>query len=193
MTSQTINLDLIPQGVNPIIHVSQYDKGQTWLFNLLKDGIAYTIPDNALVTIQGTKEDNTGFQYACTYSGSVVEAEETNQMTMFAGDVAAELRITKSDSLIGTLNFIIRVEPTTLADDVEISETDLPLLEEAIEAAAEVKQYSGDAEAYAIGTRNGEPVPSDDPAYHNNSKYYAENCIGMITDAQWSSINTILN
>lgn len=31
-----------------------------------------------------------------------------------------------------------------------------------------------DSEAYAIGTRNGTPVTSDDPAYENNSKYYAE-------------------
>lgn len=31
-----------------------------------------------------------------------------------------------------------------------------------------------DAEAYAVGTRDGEPVESDDPAYHNNAKYFAE-------------------
>lgn len=31
-----------------------------------------------------------------------------------------------------------------------------------------------DAEAYAIGKRDGEDVGSTDPAYHNNSKYYAE-------------------
>lgn len=30
------------------------------------------------------------------------------------------------------------------------------------------------AEGYALGTHNGEPVPSTDPAYHNNAKYYAE-------------------
>lgn len=29
------------------------------------------------------------------------------------------------------------------------------------------------AEAYALGTRNGVPVGSDDIAYHNNSQYYA--------------------
>lgn len=30
------------------------------------------------------------------------------------------------------------------------------------------------AEGYAVGTHDGEPVPSTDPAYHNNAKYYAE-------------------
>lgn len=31
-----------------------------------------------------------------------------------------------------------------------------------------------DSEAYALGTRDGSAVSSDDPTYHNNSKYYAE-------------------
>ena len=30
------------------------------------------------------------------------------------------------------------------------------------------------AEAYAVGERGGTPVPSTDPTYHNNAKYYAE-------------------
>lgn len=34
--------------------------------------------------------------------------------------------------------------------------------------------YRQAAEAYAVGTRYGEPVEEDDPAYHNNAKYYAE-------------------
>ena len=32
-----------------------------------------------------------------------------------------------------------------------------------------------DSEAYAVGTRGGTPVTSDDPAYHNNSKWYNDN------------------
>lgn len=193
MTSQTINLDLIPQGIPPIIHVSQYDKGQTWLFNVLKGGSAFTIPSGSTITIQGTKSDSTGFQYPCTYSGSVVTATEEQQMTIFAGDVATELSITNGDDLIGSINFIIRVEPAALADDTEISETDLPLIEQAIEDLPLVEQYKEDAEAWANGTRNGTPVTSGDPAFEHNAKYYADNCIGMITDAQWSAIQTILS
>lgn len=200
MTSQTINLDLIPQGIPPIIHVSQYDKGQTWLFNVLKGGSAFSIPSGSAITIQGTKSDSTGFQYPCTYAGSVVTAIEQQQMTVFAGDVPTELVITNGDDLIGSLNFIIRVEPAALAEDTEISETELPLIEEAAELAehiaeyiAEIEDFSETSEAYAVGTRGGTPVTSSDPAYHNNAKYYADNCIGMITDAQWSAIQTILS
>lgn len=49
---------------------------------------------------------------------------------------------------------------------------------EAAQAAAEAAAGSiGDeveqAEAWAAGTRDGQPVPSTDPAYHNNAAYYA--------------------
>lgn len=200
MTTQTFSLDLIPKGIPPIVHVSQYDKGQTWTVNITKDGSPFSVPAGSGVTVQGTKEDGTGFQYICTYSGSVVTVTEEQQMTVFAGDVPVEIRITKDDAIIGSLNFILRVEKAALADDTVISETDLPLIEEAVEIInqvpeimAQIEGYSEDAEAWAKGTRGGDPVTSGDPAYHNNSKYYADNCIGMITDAQWSAIQTILS
>ena len=42
------------------------------------------------------------------------------------------------------------------------------------EALASFNQDVSDAEAWAAGTRNGSPVSSSDPAYHNNAKYFAE-------------------
>ena len=45
------------------------------------------------------------------------------------------------------------------------------VLEEAKETTLEA---AGNAEAWAVGNRGGSAVPSTDPAYHNNSKYYAE-------------------
>jgi hypothetical protein len=47
-------------------------------------------------------------------------------------------------------------------------------LQEAQEALDAFEQDTSDAEAWAVGTRDGAPVGSTDPAYHNNSKYYAE-------------------
>ena len=198
MTSQTINLNLIPGAVEPIINVSQYDKGQTWLFNLFEGSQPFTIPTGSAVVIQGTKGDNTGFQYSCTYSGNVVTATEQQQMTILSGRVPAELVITKDNDLIGTLNFVLMVEPAALRDDTVISETDLPLIEEAVEALSHIdetlatmKGYAEDSEAYADGKRSGADVGSSDPAYHNNSKYYADNCIGMIMDEQWTQIEAL--
>lgn len=195
MTTQTFNLDLIPNGIPPIVYVSQYDKGQQWIFNIVKENQLFTIPPYSSVTVQGTKKDGTGFQYPCTYSGYQVFVTEEQQMTIFNGDVKAELCIANGDDLIATLNFIIRIEPAPLNDDTLISETMLPLIEQAAEIAqhiGQIKGYAEDSEKYALGTIDGVPVPSTDPAYHNNAKYYADNFVGYITDAQWAAIQAIL-
>lgn len=180
MTSQTINLDLIPNGVNPVINVSQYDKGQTWLFNILVNGSTFNIPTGSSVTIRGTKRDSTGFVYACSFSGSTVTAIVQDQMTVCSGDQKGELRIEKNGDIIATMNFTIRVKPSALADTTQISETDLPLIEQAVELMNEapqiIAQMEGleqDAEAWAKGTKNGAAVPSSAEQYHNNSYWYA--------------------
>ena len=188
MTTQTLPLNLIPKGVCPRLYVSQYDKGQTWYFDLYAGTEAYTIPSEASVTIQGTKPDKTGFQYACSFSGNRVEATEQQQMTVIAGEVPAEIRIENNNEIIATLNFIIAVEKAALADDTVISETDLPLIEEAIEVLGHadelVQRIEGDvttsgnnalkAEGFAVGQQNGSDVASGSPYYHNSAKYYKE-------------------
>lgn len=42
------------------------------------------------------------------------------------------------------------------------------------EDAESIQDYTYDSEAWAKGTRGGIAVSSDDPTYHNNSKYYAD-------------------
>lgn len=44
----------------------------------------------------------------------------------------------------------------------------------AINKAAESLASSLESEAWAIGTKDGDPVTSDDPQYENNSKYWAD-------------------
>lgn len=187
MTSQTIELNLIPKGISPRLYVSQYDKGQTWNFDIYAGSDPFTIPNNSTITIQGTKPDGRGFAYTCSSSGSRVTATEQEQMTVLAGDVPAEIKITNSGEVIATLNFIIAVEKAALSSDTPISETELP----AIIALAE--QQVLDAEAWANGTRNGVPIGSSDPAYEKNGKYYADHFVGYITDTQWTQITAILS
>ena len=43
-------------------------------------------------------------------------------------------------------------------------------------------QNASDSEAYGAGTRDGVPVDSTDPAYHNNSRYYKEQAEQAIID-----------
>ena len=154
MTSQTFNLELIPQGVPPIVHVSQYDKGQTWLIDVTENGIPFTIPSGTSVAIQGTKPDNTGFQYAGTYSGTQVEFTVEQQMTVLAGELDCELVLVNGEEQVATINFILAVEPAALDDETIISETELPLIEQAAELGAVINAYATQIHADATTAAN---------------------------------------
>ena len=144
MTNQTFNLDLIPQGVPPIVHVSQYDKGQTWEIHLHENGIVFPVPANTSAAIQGTKPDSTGFQFPAVISAgdNVVTFTLEQQMTVFSGDIDCELVLVNGDDQVATINFILSVEPAALDDDTVISETQLPLIEQAAELGAVINNYA---------------------------------------------------
>ena len=52
----------------------------------------------------------------------------------------------------------------------------------ATQAAAAAMQDADDAEAWAVGKRNGADVPSTDPTYHNNAKYYKDQAQAVVGD-----------
>ena len=56
------------------------------------------------------------------------------------------------------------------------------------EDAQNAAQDASDAEAWAVGQRNGVDVPSTDPAYHNNAKYYKDQA-GAIAGGGVTSFN----
>ena len=55
---------------------------------------------------------------------------------------------------------------------------------------APISEWTEEAEAWAVGERDGEPVPSTDETYHNNSKYYAEICESDATSADTSALDS---
>lgn len=184
MITQSINLNLITGQVLPRVNASQYDNNTRTLTMYLYDGeLTFNIPNGVSGYIQGTKPDRTGFQYLATVAAgsNVVTFDITEQMTAVAGDVTCELVLVDGDDRIATVNFILHVEPAALSDDTVMSETELPLIEEAAELAQQIggfiEQMDADAaksEAYGAGTVNGVPVTSDNPAYENNAKYYSD-------------------
>jgi hypothetical protein len=170
MITQTINLNLIPGSPLPRINVSQYDNGsRTLQFNLYNGVSPYEIPSGASVYIVGTKADNTGFEYACTFDGTLVSVDITDQMTVFAGEVQSELRIVQSDEILGTANFIINVESAALSDDTQISETDIPIIQRIPEILEEAEGYADTAHKWATFGADTET-----PSSSNNAKYWAE-------------------
>ena len=60
----------------------------------------------------------------------------------------------------------------------------------AAQSVLDAQQNEQDAEAWAVGERGGVPVPSTDPTYHNNAKYYADLGSEVIQDDQVSLYTT---
>lgn len=143
---QRIKVNLIPtyDMTLPVIHLKQYDQtdnsvGKQVELELYYGDDEYTVPDNALVTFQGTKTDKTGYQYEVTsVSGNLVTVDIKSQMTVLSGTHNAELRITKDGSIINSTKFVMDIDSAALSDDTVISKTELPLLEKAIEAETTV-------------------------------------------------------
>lgn len=190
MITQTINLNLIPGSPQPRINVSQYDNGsRTLQFNLYNGVSPYEIPSGASVYIVGTKADNTGFEYACTFDGSLVSVDITDQMTVFAGEVQSELQIRQSGEVLGTANFIINVERAALSDDTQISETDIPIIQRIPEILGEAEEYADTAHKWATFGADTET-----PSSTNNAKYWAEQSQTYAAGAlHWKSSVTFAN
>lgn len=152
MITQTLKLNLIPGQVLPRVNASQYDAGTRTLQMLLYNGDqVFNMASGMSAFVQGTKPDRTGFQYSATSTegSNVVTLVVTQQMTVVSGEVTCELVIASGNDRIATVNFVLYVEPAALADDTVISETDLPLIEQAAELAQEIEGIAADVEADA--------------------------------------------
>ena len=143
---QRVKVNLIPSYnmILPVVHLKQYDKtesseGKQIELELYSGSDVYEVPSGASVTIQGTKSDKKGYQYEVTnVEGNLVTVDIKDQMTVLSGHHYAELRITKNGSIINSTKLVMDIDSSALSDDTVISDTDLPLLQEAIDAEAVV-------------------------------------------------------
>lgn len=145
MVTQTINLNMVPGSVYPVVHVNQFDNDAGALIFKLYNGAAFSIPSSSAVVINGTKPDGYGFTYPATYSGNTVTADLTEQMTAVVGEVKCELRITKGTNVVGTQDFILLVEPAALDENTVISDSDIPAISAASTYASEAAASAADA------------------------------------------------
>lgn len=186
------NLKLTPSqfGQNSIVvNCSQYDSlFRVIQFNLFNGNAVYSIPEGSVVTIRGTKKDNTGFEYECDYSNNVVTFPLQQQITIFPGKVPAELRITSNGEIIGSWNFLFLVEESPLTNDTIISETQLPLLESALQAASEAENYKNLAQASADNASESEQNASESEA---NALTYSQNAQTSANSVSQSEANAL--
>lgn len=186
------NLKLTPSQFGQsslVVSCSQYDSlFRVIQFNLFNGNSIYSIPEGSVVTIRGTKKDNTGFEYECDYSNNVVTFPLQQQITIFPGKVPAELRITSNGEIIGSWNFLFLVEESPLTNDTIISETDLPLLESALQASAEAENYKNLAQVSADNALQSAETASESEA---NALTYSQNAQTSANSASQSEANAL--
>ena len=206
MLTQEFDLNMIPDSAPVVAHVNQYDIGEGRLkISLYKDEAPYNPTTGATVAIQGMKADTHGFDYAASLSGNVVTADVTEQMTAAAGITRCQVVVSEGNNVTGTFVFFLDVQKSALPEDSDMSASDYQLVQEMINAAEQAEEDASEsatsaagsaraaatsesnAEAWAVGTRDGAPVPETDETYHNNSKYYAEQAATSETNAAASA------
>ena len=198
MITQTHDLNLIPGSVPPVVNVTQYDKtARTLVFNLWGGETSFSVPSGAAVTIRGTKPDGNGFEYTATASGSTVSMDLQQQMATCAGSVRCEVRIASGTQILGTADFILKVKSSALNENTPLSETELPLIEQAAEGAAKIEanlSASNTAASNAAKSASAAAGSASDAlaykdqalAYRNEAEQFRDDAAGYAGAAQYS-------
>ena len=128
---ETIKLDLIPGKKMPSLHASQYDDGREHGIDLFENGVAYKLDGTETLTINERKGDDCicslDIENTFADTNHIVFAS-TEQMCAVWGNNICELVIAKGEKTIGTLNFILEVEPSPTENGIK-SESEIKNLE----------------------------------------------------------------
>ena len=117
---EILNLNLIPTGANPVVHVSQYDEGRVIRFNLFEGSSVYTLDGTETIECDVKKPDGNVVTLAVTNtSDSYVEVTTTLQMCACSGESLGDIKITKGAVIIATLNFILNCERSPLENGIQ--------------------------------------------------------------------------
>lgn len=123
------------------------------------------------------------------YTCSITVSDEQVHWIVQSADVAlvghgrCELTYVVDDVIAKSVVFATCVLPS-IEGAGEVPEPYESRIQDLIVASAGAVIAAKDSEAYAAGTRDGADVPSDDPAYHNNSKYYSSRANSSANTAQ---------
>ena len=124
--------------------------------------------------------DTTPYPVTVTRSGNVVTWKPDSTDTAIEGLGAFQLSFSIDDVVAKTRIWNTKIAPSLVGagdppDPYDDWLQDLrDIAADALQDAQDADASAQDAEAWAKGTKNGVDVPSTDPTYENNAKYYAE-------------------
>lgn len=140
---EIIKLNLIPSGVNPTCHCSQYDNGRVIRIDLFDGLTPYVLQSGDTVTLNVRKPDNhiVTTTLTATQGNTYVNLVTTEQICACVGYNLCDLTITNGTTVIGTLNFIMQIERDVLADGIP-SQSQIDDLDELVQEAVGDNYYT---------------------------------------------------
>lgn len=170
--NEQIELDLSTDNSWKIIGVKQYDTGRIIEAIINKNGEAYSVY-GASVSYR-IKQPNGNYVWKMAEvnidSPNIVNIHLNDEDVSSIGNNVADIVIITADGIESTASFIIEVQPSP-TNIKRVAESDS--FQYFVDAVEEYREIVEDAQAWAVGSRGAEAVPSDDKTYENNSKYYA--------------------
>lgn len=130
-----INIEMSGDTKRYLVSAKQGDKATRYVIaKLLNDGVEYTIPTGARVALNVKKPDGKHVYNTCSYSGSEVTVELTNQTLAAAGTAYCDIEVRTSDNtqLITSASFTIEIEESMRSDDAILSSNEFTELEDRI-------------------------------------------------------------
>ena len=110
-TIERIKLNLIPIGNMPICHASQFDKKRQIEIEIYNGAQPYFLSDEELELIIKKPDGNlVSMDIPYEVGSNSIIFETTEQTCAVAGKCLCELRVTKGESKLGSLNFYLQVE-----------------------------------------------------------------------------------
>ena len=200
---ERIKLNLIPSGVAPIVHLSQYDDGRQFGIDLFEGESVYVLDGTETLTVNSRKPDGHVVTLTVTNTGtSSLDVDTVEQLTAVHGVSYAKLKIEKGSVTIATLPFLIDVSRDPL-ENGDPSESFVDNLQTQI-ALAVADQYDADSVVFdanpTAGHGVGFAVTSEGVANAvQDAKDYTDTAIGglsipeNITDLADTDINTPTN
>ena len=167
-------LNMQPGSVMETVRISQGEAlWRVLRFRLFEGGNIFTIPEGSTAYLNGRKADGHGFSYSMTVDNANMQVSipVKAQMSAAAGPVRCEVSVQNGADVIGSVNFIMMVEPSPL-NGADLSDSDMEAVVEAaqniglaLEAKDLAQYYAEQAEHTVTGVidfnnRDGHVLPA---------------------------------
>lgn len=117
---EAINLNLIPNGTNPVVHCSQYDEGREFRFNLFDGASVFVLDGTEGITCDIKKPDGNIVTAAVPNTeDDYIIVTTTLQMCACSGNSLGTINISKGGVNLYTLNFVLYCERSPLENGIE--------------------------------------------------------------------------